>query len=55
MPKIIRDYVDFPKSTGVKFQSFTVSLTATFDTKKEAENFAKDLEEFNESLKMKYG
>ena len=55
MPKIIRDYVDFPKSTGGKFQSFTVSLTATFVSKKEAEIFAKELEEINESLKMKYG
>ncbi len=48
--KIVKDYVEFEKSSGGRFQYYTVSLTATFATKQEAELFAKDLEECKKSL-----
>lgn len=48
--KIVKDYVDFEKSSGDRFQHYTVSLTATFGTKQEAEWFAEDLEKVKKSL-----
>jgi len=55
MPKIIKDYVDFEKPSGGRYQSYTVSLTATFATKREAEAFAEDLEKFKKSLEIRFG
>ena len=42
--KIVRNYVEFEKLTGGKFEYYTVSLTATFATKQEAEKLAKEFE-----------
>ena len=48
--KIVRDYVDFKKLEDTRFQYYTVSLTATFATKQEAEAFARDLERIKKLL-----
>ena len=42
--KIVRDYIEFDKPEGEKFEYYTVSLTATFATKLEAEKLAKEFE-----------
>ena len=48
--KIVRNYVEFEKLTGGKFEYYTVSLTATFATKQEAEMLAKEFERVKTSL-----
>jgi len=48
--KIVRDYVEFEKPEGGKFEYYTVSLTATFATKREAEMLARDFERVKTDL-----
>ncbi len=48
--KIVRDYIEFDKPEGEKFEYYTVSLTATFTTKREAEMLAEEFERVKTEL-----
>lgn len=48
--KIVRDYIEFDKPEGEKFEYYTVSLTATFTTKREAEMLAEEFERIKTEL-----
>ena len=47
--KIVRDYVEFGKE-GERFEHYTISLTATFLTKREAEMLAEEFERVKTEL-----
>ncbi len=48
--KVVKDYTDFEKSGGGRFQMYTISLTTTFDNKENADMVAKMLEDIKIQL-----